>query len=264
MALVKKIRQLARENPRYGYRRTWALLRRDGVIVNRKKVQRLWRQEGLGLPKRRTRRKVRSGLSVPLSATHPRHVWTYDFVQDATADGRQLKLLTLMDEFTREAIAIQVDRRMPSAAVIAVLSAAIAQWGPPEFLRSDNGPEFIAKLLQNWLASRGIKTHYIEPGSPWQNAFGESFNEKLRTECLNVETFYSVEEARVVIEAWRRHYNGKRPHSSLGYRTPEEFRKAWKQSGSLPPALGSLCSPSGAGRRKGTLRSDRIQEPVRS
>jgi len=190
---------------------------------------------------------------VPLKALYPRHVFTYDFMQDQTADGRRLKILTVVDEFTRESIAIRVERRMPAAIVIEVLREAFRRYGAPEFLRSDNGPEFIAEAVQSWLVSQGTKTHYIDPASPWQNAFGESFNDKLRQECLNLEVFETLEEAKVVIARWRRAYNGERPHSSLGYRTPKEFRAAWEKEFSSSRAPGSLRSPGVRAREEEKL-----------
>lgn len=241
--LVRKIRGMARRHPRYGYRRVWALLRRGGMKVNRKRVYRVWKKEGLSLSRRPSRKRARKGGQVPLKALYPGHVWTYDFLQDATADGRRLRILTVVDEFTRESIAIRVERRMPAAVVIEVLREAFRRYGAPAYLRSDNGPEFIAEAVQSWLAGQGTKTHYIDPGSPWQNAFGESFNDKLRQECLNLEVFETLEEAQVVIAAWRRRYNTRRPHSSLGYRTPKEFRTAWEKEFSSSRAPGSLRSP---------------------
>jgi transposase InsO family protein len=165
---------------------------------------------------------------VPQEATHPNHVWTYDFVFDTTSDGRTLKFLTLVDEFTRECLAIKVERRLAAKAVIEILEQVFAERGMPEYLRSDNGPEFIAKAIQGWLKQRQVKTHYIEPGSPWQNAYGESFNGKFRDECLNMEVFYSLAETTTIVEMWRRSYNQERPHSSLGYQTPAEFAAGWK------------------------------------
>jgi transposase InsO family protein len=167
-------------------------------------------------------------------------------MQDTTADGRKLKLLTVIDEFTREALAIRIDRRMQALAVLEILSELVAARGAPRFLRSDNGPEFTGRIVQGRLRGRGVQTHYIDPGSPWQNAFGESFNDKVRDECLNREVFYSLEEAPIVVDEGRRHYNEERPHSSLGYQTPREFKAAWKgalSASSLSPAPGSLRSP---------------------
>jgi putative transposase len=165
---------------------------------------------------------------VPCRATHPNQVWTYDFIHDACSSGRKLKLLTVVDEFTRECLAIAVDTSIRAGRVIEVLQPLLDRRGRPEFLRSDNGPEFVARKLKAWLAEAGTQTHYIDPGSPWQNGYGESFHSRLRDECLNAEVFAHRAEARVVIELWRREYNEERPHSSLAYRTPVEFRAAWK------------------------------------
>jgi len=249
--LVKKIKTMAMKHKRYGYRRIWALLRRAGEHVNIKRVRRLWRKEGLILPRRRPRKRLCRAGSVPLSAQYPNHVWTYDFMQDATADGRKLRILTVVDEFTRESKAIAVERSMPAAKVIEVLDMAFAEGGRPEYLRSDNGPEFIAGVVQQWLASRGTRPHYIAPGSPWQNAYGESFNDKLRGECLNMEVFDTLAQAKVVVSTWRCQYNEARPHSSLGYLTPTEYREQWAKELSLSHAPRSLRSLSGAGGRKG-------------
>ena len=226
--LLAALKKIAFRYPRYGYRRAWALLRRAGEKVNAKKVLRLWRKAGLML-KRRPSRQRRKGNRVtgPLIATHPRHVVTYDFMFDETSEGRKLKILTVVDEFTREALAIAVDRRMTAHQVILVLAQAFKARGWPEYIRSDNGPEFVAEALETWLKQRGVTTHHIDPASPWQNAFAESFNDKVRTECLQLELFEDVEEARRVLEGWRQHYNRERPHSSLGYQTPEEFKSGW-------------------------------------
>lgn len=173
---------------------------------------------------------------MPRKADHPNHVWTYDFRENQTAEGRSLRILTLVDEFPRESIAIGVERRMPAAVVIEVLREAMRRCGPPEF---------IAKAVQTWLAQQGVKTHYIDPGSPWQNAFGESFNDKLRQECLNLELFETLDDAKIVIARWRREYKAERPHSSLGYRTPREFRAArevGERDDSIEPA-GGLRDP---------------------
>lgn len=222
--LLRELKRIALRHPRYGYRRAWALLRRSGEKVNLKKVLRMWRKAGLTL-KRRPSRVRRKGHRVegPLKAAYPRHVVTYDFMFDETSDGTRLKILTVVDEFTREALAIAVGRRMTARDVMWVLAKAFKRLGWPEFIRSDNGPEFIAEALETWLKGRGVTTHHIDPGSPWQNAYGESFNEKLRTECLDLELFETVDEAREVLEAWRRQYNRVRPHSSLGYQTPAEY-----------------------------------------
>jgi putative transposase len=243
-ALRQRLRDLARCHPRYGYRRAWAVLRREGWSVNLKRVHRLWKELRLAVPRPRRRRRRRGGSrdSVPVRAERPGHVWTYDFLKDHCADGRALRILTLVDEYTRECLAIEVGSSIGARQVIAVLGRVFAEQGAPEWLRSDNGPEFIAEALKRWLAERGAKPRYIDPGCPWQNPYGESFNGRLRDECLNLELFASRQEATVILEAWRRAYNRERPHSGLGYRTPHEFRseygRADGQSGTAPVGLG--------------------------
>ena len=222
------IQDLAIKHRRYGYRRIWALLnrerrRRGQKPVNRKRVHRLWKALGLSLPTRRKRRRRGQGAGVPCRAEYPNHVWTYDFVFDVCENGRTLKFLTLLDEFTRQSLAIEVDVRLSSRQVIEVLERIAPECGRPAYLRSDNGPEFIAKQLRQYLAEHGSQTRYIDPGSPWQNAYGESFNGKFRDEFLDQEVFHSPAHARVLAGAWQRHYNTERPHSSLGYLTPAEF-----------------------------------------
>jgi putative transposase len=224
--LLDRLHQLAQRHPRYGYRRICVLLRRE-ELVNKKRVQRLWQQARLQVRKHRRKRRRVSGGSVPLQASYPGHVWTYDFIYDACRNGTQLKVLTVMDEFTHEGLALEVATSLPSKRVIAVLARLFALHGAPAYLRSDNGPEFVAKALRMWLAQHLTATWYIDPGCPWQNAFGESFNGSLRDECLQMQLFQGVAEARVVLETYRRHYNDERPHSSLGYRTPAEFKRAW-------------------------------------
>ena len=214
---------LAQQHRRYGYRRIAALLRRQGYAVNHKWVWRVWREEGLAIPRRRTRKR-RAGTSVtlPTRATHRGHVWTYDFLFDATERGQALKLLVVLDEYTRECHRIRVGRTLDSAAVIDTLAALFEEHGPPEHLRSDNGGEFIAATLQAWLGESGARMIYIAPGHPWENGYAESFNGKLRDECLNEEVFWGEQHAQVIVERWRRQYNEERPHSALGYRTPAE------------------------------------------
>lgn len=192
-------------------------------MVNHKRVERLWREAGLTQPRKRKRTRHK-GRSVPLAATHPNHVWTYDFIHDRTEQGQLLRILTVEDEHTREGLAVVVDRHLPASRVKEVLLRLFAKRGVPEYLRSDNGPELVAKELVEWLAAQGIKTHHIDPGSPWQNAYGESFHATLRRECLSRELFHTLVEARVKTERWRIRYNERRPHSSLGYLTPVEFR----------------------------------------
>lgn len=227
-ALTDQLRALAGENKRYGYRRIHALLKRTGPI-NHKRVQRLWQQAGLQVPARAKRRRkpMAEPKRSPLQAEYPNHVWTYDFMVDATADGRALRLLTMVDEFTRECLAIEVARALPTAAVIPVLERVMAERGRPTFLRSDNGSEFVAQALYAWLYARQVDTHHIDLASPWQNAYGESFNGHFRDECLNLEEFISVLESQVITAQWRTHYNDRRPHSSLGYLTPSQFHQQW-------------------------------------
>ena len=224
--MLGQMLELVRRHPRYGYRRIWALLRRDGWRVNRKRVYRLWRQQGLKVP-RKQRKKRRLGCSanscVRRPAEHKGHVWAWDFLHDRTADGRPLKWFTLVDEYTRECLALEVDRGMTARAVGAVLAGVVRGRGAPAHIRSDNGPEFIAKAIRAWMAEAGLETLYIDPGAPWENGYAESFNSKVRDELLNAEELGSVLEAKVLAKEWRQEYNHVRPHSSLGYRTPAEF-----------------------------------------
>ena len=222
-ALTKAIVSLAQEYGRYGYRRVTAVLKHQGWAVGKDRVQRIWRREGLKVPQKQPKRGrlwLNDGSCIRLRPTHPQHVWSYEFVHYATDDGRSLKLLTLIDEATRECLAIRVGRCVRGPEVIETLSDAMLIHGIPEHIRSDNGPEMTSKRVRNWLQQIGVQTLFIEPGSPWENGYNESFNGKLRDECLNAEIFYSLKEAQIIIEQWRRHYNTKRPHSSLGYRPP--------------------------------------------
>ena len=205
-ALRQRLRDLAQRHPRYGYRRAWAVLRREGWAINVKRVHRLWQELGLSLPRPRRRRRRRGGGPdpVPVRAERPNHVWTYDFLKDHCANGQTFRVLTLVDEFTRECLAIEVGASLGARRVIAVLERVFAEHGPPEWLRSDNGPEFIAQVLKRWLAERGPKPRYIDPGCPWQNPYGESFNGRLRDECLNRELVANRREAAIVLEARRR------------------------------------------------------------
>ncbi len=221
--MLRRIIELACQYGRYGYRRITALLRREGWKVNHKRVARLWRQAGLKVPSKQPKRGriwLNDGSCVRHRATHKDHVWTYDFVHTRTHDGRALRLLTLVDEYTRECLAIDVARRLDSEDVLEQLTWLFVTRGVPEYIRSDNGSEFTATAVRTWLQKVGVQTLYIEPGSPWENGYIESFNGKLRDELLNGEIFYSLTEAKVLIERWRREYNTIRPHSSLGYRPP--------------------------------------------
>ncbi len=227
--LERQLQELAQRHPRYGYRRVWAVLRRH-QRVNKKRVHRLWTRAKLQVHKHPRKRRLPRPLGVPVQATHPGHVWTYDFIHDRCLNGTRLKVLTVMDEFTREGLAIEVATSMPAAKVIMVLERLFQTYGAPQCLRSDNGPEFIALVLRGWLARQQTTTLYIDPGCPWQNGYGESFNGTVRDECLNMHSCHAVAEARVILEAFRRQYNEERPHSSLGYRTPAEFKRDWAQA----------------------------------
>lgn len=221
--LSAEVRALAQQHRRYGYRRITALLRRRGEHVNHKRVWAIWTAERLSLPRRRPRkRRGQTTPERPHRATHRNHVWTYDFLFDRTERGQTLKLLTVLDEHTRECHAIRVGCRLDSVAVIATLRELFGRHGAPAYLRSDNGGEFLAARLRAWLERRGTATVHIEPGHPWENGYAESFNGKFRDECLNEEVFWHDRHAQVVVERWRRHYNEERPHSALGYRTPAE------------------------------------------
>lgn len=233
--LEQELRELAEKHPRYGYRRIWALVRRDRK-VNKKRIYRLWRRSRLQVRKRARKRRRRNDVGgIPIKALHPGHVWTYDFIHDRTLNGTELKVLTVMDEFTREGLALAVASSLPSKRVITVLADVFEQHGAPRFIRSDNGPEFIAQALRDWLTQHQTTTLYIDPGCPWQNGFGESFNGTVRDECLNMHAFASVAEARVILAAFRHQYNEERPHSSLGYRTPAEFKRDWRNDQSSDP-----------------------------
>lgn len=214
---------LATTYGRYGYRRITALLRQAGWVVNHKRVERIWRREGLKVPKKQPKRGrlwLNDGSCIRLRPERVNHVWAYDFVEDRTHEGRKFRMLCVVDEFTREALAIRVGRRLNSADVIETLAELMLERGTPAHIRSDNGPEFVAGAVREWIAAVGASTAYIEPGSPWENGYVESFNSKLRDELLNGEIFYSLKEAQILIEAWRNHYNAIRPHSALDWRPP--------------------------------------------
>jgi putative transposase len=223
--VVAAMRDLSAQYPRFGYRRIHVLLERRGHAMSPDRAHRLWRQAGLQVPRRRPRRKIATGRPRPLPPTGIGHVWTYDFVFDACANGQQLKCLTVLDEYSRECLAIDVAGGIRSGRVIEVLTQLISVHGAPRYIRSDNGPEFVARAILRWLGQANIETAYIDPGKPWQNAAGESFNGKFRDECLSLEWFRNRIDAKIVIEGWRRHYNETRPHSSLGYLTPAEFKQ---------------------------------------
>ena len=221
--MVERLKELARRYPRFGYRRLHQMLRRQRVVINVKRVRRLCVISGLKLPAKRRKKRCGRGVKPPVIAEFPNHVWAYDFVFDWCENGRQLKILTVADEFTRECLAIEVDHRMGARQVCAVLVGIMERRGVPQFVRSDNGPEFIAKALQRMLAVKGVTCRHIDPGSPWQNGKCERFNGIFRDECSNMETFHHRDHARAVCRLFQRYYNHQRPHSSLGYRTPVEF-----------------------------------------
>ena len=240
--LTARIVELAGTYGRYGYRRVTAMLRHEAWDVNHKRVERIWRRCGLRVPKRQPKRGrlwLNDGSCVRLRPTHRNHVWAYDFVTGRTHDGRAFKMLTLVDEYTRESLSIDTARWIRSDDVLERLAWLMVTRGVPEHIRSDNGPEFTAKVVREWLGRVGVKTAYIEPGSPWENGYIESFNGKLRDELLNGEIFYTLKEAKVLIERWRRHYNTARPHSSLGY---------W------PPAPQTIVAAAGAEPGSASLR----------
>lgn len=221
--LVTRIIELAEQYGRYGYRMITGLLRQEGWKVNHKRVERLWRREGLKVPKKQPKRGrlwLNDGSCVRLRPQHKNHVWSYDFMTARTADGRAFRILNIMDEYSRECLCILVARHITAYDVIEVLSTLFITVGIPEHIRSDNGPELTAKALREWLSDLGVKTLFIEPGSPWENGYIESLNGKLRDELLNREIFTTLWEAKVLIESWRGEYNEIRPHSSLGYRPP--------------------------------------------
>ncbi len=221
--LRKEIIALAREYGRYGYRMITGMLRNDGWRVNHKRVERIWREEGLKVPKKQPRKRrlwLNDGSCIRLRPMHRNHVWSYDFVSDRTSDGKALKILTVIDEHTRECLAINVARRIRSEHVIDALAELFVRKGVPEHIRSDNGPEFTAEVVRKWLERLRVKPLFIEPGSPWENGYIESFNGKLRNELLDVELFDKLKEAQVLTGMWKRLYNTLRPHSALGYRPP--------------------------------------------
>lgn len=219
-----RMRELAAQYPRYGYRFIQIFLERDGILMSANRAYRLWRAAGLQVPRRRPRRRVATSRPRPLPATGPNQVWAYDFVFDSCANGQQLKCLTVIDEWTREALAIDVAGSIRGKRLVEVLSRLVSLHGAPRFLRSDNGPEFCSNAVMRWVTDENIQTAFIAPGKPWQNGTDESFNGRFRDECLSIEWFRTRREAMPIIETWRQHYNQVRPHSSLGYLTPHQFK----------------------------------------
>ncbi len=242
--LVERMLALVRSHPRYGYRRIWALLRLEGWRVNRKRIWRQWKLQGLKVPQKRHKRR-RLGTSdngiLRQRATGKDQVWAWDFIFDRTANGRSLKWLSLVDEYTRECLALEVGRTMTATDIVDVLIELVQTRGVPGHLRSDNGPEFIAEAIRSWLGRSGIGTLYIEPGSPWQNGYAESFHARLRDELLDLEIFETVAEARTLATQWRLEYNHRRPHSSLGYVPPATFAASLAE-----PPVAALPTPQQA------------------
>lgn len=225
--------RLALQYGRYGYRRITALLQVEGWHVNHKRVERIWREEGLKVPQKQKKRKrlyLNDGSCIRLRPNWRNHVWSYDFVADRLSNGKPIRMLTVIDEYSRECLAIHVKHKLKSDDVLEVLTKLFTTHGMPDYIRSDNGSEFTAKILQNWLCDLKIKTAFIEPGSPWENGYNESFNGRLRDECLNGELFDTLKEAQVIIEDWRNHYNHVRPHSSLGYTPPMPMMRITNQN----------------------------------
>ena len=237
-AVLAAMRELAQQYPRCGYRRIRVFLRRRGFVLSPDRAHRIWRAAGLQVPRRRPRRRVGSGRPRPVAPTQANQVWAYDFVFDTCANGQPLKCLTIIDEYTRECLAIDVAGGIRSRRVIEVLAQLVTTHGAPAYLRSDNGPEFVSRAILEWLQDAGIATALNDPGKPWQNGTDESFNGKFRDECLSLEWFRNRIDAKWVIEKWRREYNEVRPHSSLGYLTPAEFKSQ--------PQIRSGCLTEGA------------------
>lgn len=248
--LVEKLKSISKKHPREGSRKAYMRIRREGMIVNHKKVERIWQDNGLSVIVKRRQRRRGKGLKTPLSASYPNHVWAYDFMEDSCFNGRKLRILNVVDEFTRECMETYIDYSINSEKVIEILEFLFMIHGRPAFIRSDNGPEFIALKVQKWLKDAGTKTAYIEPGKLWQNAINESFNSRFRDECLNMEIFYGLSDSRVVAEDYRLYYNKERFHGGLGYISPGEFKGNWLSqncsltSGALPqtPQLKPLKS----------------------
>jgi putative transposase len=244
-ALMARMKKVAGEKPRCGYRMIWGRLVQEGWRINRKRVYRLWKEAGLAL-RRPERKRPRSGEDG--NACHrqrpayPNHIWSYDITMGRTRDGRGLKFLVVIDEFTRRCFRIEVGRSMTGPQVVRVLEELVRVHGEPHAIRSDNGPEFVAKVVKGWLAERSVKTLYIEPGSPWQNGYVESFNSRFRHEFLSQEEFAGLAEAQVLAEHYRLEYNHVRPHSALKYRTPVQFAQDWSKA-SAPTALRPSTNP---------------------
>jgi putative transposase len=264
--MIERLKAISRKHTREGSRKAWKNLRRAGVVVNHKKVERLWRENGLTVPVKRRQRRRGKGLARPVVPVHPNHVWAYDFMEDSCTNGRKLRILNVVDEFTREPLETYVDHSIRAAKVLEVLELLFVLHGRPMYLRSDNGPEFIAQAVQQWLAEQGTQTAYIEPGKPWQNGVEESYNARLRDECLNTELFTGLRDARIIIEDFRRYFFEERLHGALDYVPPREFKQQWLAAhpdfcmGALPSAAPdlSLC----ASEQKAISRTSEVQCPA--
>ena len=224
--IVAAMRELSAQYPRFGYRRILVYLERRGIVMSADRAHRIWRRAALQVPRKRPRRRAAMNRPRPIPSTQANHVWAYDFVFDACANGQQLKCLTVIDEYTRECLAIDVAGSIRSGRVIDVLSKLVSVRGAPRHMRSDNGPEFVSRAVLQWLSATKIETALIDPGKPWQNGANESFNGKFRDECLGMQWFKNRIDAKILIEDWRQEFNSERPHSSLGNRTPEEFARS--------------------------------------
>jgi putative transposase len=267
--LVDQMKELARQHPRWGVRQIWRSLRRAGRVVNLKRVRRLSRKHGLLLRPRRRRKRLGIGVGLPCRAEYPNHVWAYDFVEDRTETGQKLRILTIVDEFTRRCIEVEVESRMNARFVARTLLRLVMVHGVPKFIRSDNGSEFTARYLMNVLKIHGIEARHIDPGSPWQNGIDERFNGTLREECLNLETFHGRDHARAIVKLFAKMYNTERQHGSLGKAiTPEEFYAKWKREnedrmdGCADGGVKGLshCTPPAGGNENGLI--ERLDQPI--
>jgi putative transposase len=260
--VVRRMHELSAVYPRYGYRRIRIFLGRDGHKMSPTRAHRLWRQAKLQVPRKRPRRRVASKRPRPNVPNGANHVWAIDFIFDACANGQKLKCLTVEDEWTKEGLAIEVDGGIRSKRVIEVLARLVSEYGAPLYIRSDNGPEFISRAILAWIIEQGITTALIDPGKPWQNGVNESFNGKFRDECLSLEWFRSRAEAKVVIESWRQHYNRIRPHSSLGYLTPNQFTaKLNEKLATSAQATGRDAAVGGASAPRPVASPSREEQP---
>ena len=262
--VIERIKALSAQYPRYGYRRIRIFLARDGYWMSIGRAYRLWQAAGVQVPRKRARKRVAACRPRPQAPTGPNQVWSYDFVFDRCANGQQLKCLTVTDEFTKQGPAIDVAGRIRSPRVIEVLSRLVSERGAPSFLRSDNRPEFVSRALLSWIVTQGIGIALIEPGKPWQNGVTESFNGKFRDECLSLESFRSRAEAKVIIESWQQHYNAVRPHSSLGYLTPNEFAAQLNDAapGEATGQGAAVCGPSRPGPLHHPSRKGHLQQAM--